>query len=513
MYSNHISDLDYDNDFTHWKKKNKDKEEIFVLLEVELNKDTDTGNFKFLKELIFKNEEEFNRSDETLRIEATHSHQHKKTNINVYFGNHLIEDEYKRDELLRRLRGSKSVLFHNSTENHPFFFTRGFSKETLSSYLSHDDADSISKKKLSLENAVTKSLKKHQTDLSGLLGRLQEKYDVSLEINSFKFERENIVISLKEKDIEVPLEEWGSGTRNRTLILMNLMNAKRMQNSGDLTDRITPVVIIEEPESFLHPSAQAEFGRILQDIAIEFKIQIIVATHSPYLLSHKSPKANILLERNFSLPNKGSEVIDTAQEKWYEPFALSLGINGDDLGPLKSTIFSNSNDIILVEGDTDKEYFELLKDSRHGANRLKFEGDIFAYGGAGNLKNNILVRFIKDRFKRFVVTVDLDKYSEVKKTLETLDLKENQEFIIIGKNETGKKCIEGLVPANICKLAYAENADLVQKAMENSDNGKSARNELKSKVLDAFKKEAFGNLNNFSDFYKVVKTLNKAFKG
>ncbi len=480
---------------------------------MELNKDTDTGNFKFLKELIFKNEEEFNRSDETLRIEATHSHQHKKTNINVYFGNHLIEDEYKRDELLRRLRGSKSVLFHNSTENHPFFFTRGFSKETLSSYLSHDDADSISKKKLSLENAVTKSLKKHQTDLSGLLGRLQEKYDVSLEINSFKFERENIVISLKEKDIEVPLEEWGSGTRNRTLILMNLMNAKRMQNSGDLTDRITPVVIIEEPESFLHPSAQAEFGRILQDIAIEFKIQIIVATHSPYLLSHKSPKANILLERNFSLPNKGSEVIDTAQEKWYEPFALSLGINGDDLGPLKSTIFSNSNDIILVEGDTDKEYFELLKDSRHGANRLKFEGDIFAYGGAGNLKNNILVRFIKDRFKRFVVTVDLDKYSEVKKTLETLDLKENQEFIIIGKNETGKKCIEGLVPANICKLAYAENADLVQKAMENSDNGKSARNELKSKVLDAFKKEAFGNLNNFSDFYKVVKTLNKAFKG
>jgi len=326
-------------------------------------------------------------------------------------------------------------------------------------------------------------------------------------------DRESIDISLKEKGIEVSLDDYGSGTKNRTLILLNLMNAKRIQQSTNLNKRLTPIVIIEEPESFLHPSAQAEFGRILQDIAAEFKIQILVATHSPYLLSHKEPKANLLLERDLNKKEKGSRLIDTEGDKWYEPFALSLGITGEDFGPLKSTIFSGKNDIILVEGTSDKEYFELLKKAKHGNKKLNFDGEIFPYGGAGNIKNNILLRFIKERFKRFIVTVDLDKYSDTKKTFQSLGLTENKEFIIIGKNETGKKCIEGLVPAALLSKVYAENVDLVQQSMENSDDGKTARSKIKSKVLDAFKEEdKKGNLNIFTDFYPIVNKMNKAFR-
>jgi hypothetical protein len=37
--------------------------------------------------------------------------------------------------------------------------------------------------------------------------------------------------------------------------------------------------MIEEPECFLHPSAQAEFGRILRDLAEEFQVQVIITTH------------------------------------------------------------------------------------------------------------------------------------------------------------------------------------------------------------------------------------------
>jgi hypothetical protein len=70
------------------------------------------------------------------------------------------------------------------------------------------------------------------------------------------------------------------------------------------------------------------------------RIEPKCANHSPYLLSDKDPKANILLERNLDSIRKGSKVIDTNGEKWYEPFSLSLGINGDDFGDLKNTIFS-----------------------------------------------------------------------------------------------------------------------------------------------------------------------------
>jgi putative ATP-dependent endonuclease of OLD family len=159
------------------------------------------------------------------------------------------------------------------------------------------------------------------------------------------------------------------------------------------------------------------------------------------------------------------------------------------------------------------KYFELLKDEKHQNNKLNFNGEIFAYGGAGNIKNNILLRFVKERFKRFVVTVDRDKFSETKKTFESLGLKEGKEFIVIGKNETGKKCIEGLVPAEILSQVYAENVELVQQSQENSNEGKDARSKIKTKILEKFEQEnEKNNLDIFKDFYPIVKKLNKTFK-
>lgn len=506
-----INGIHKEYDYPSWKKKDKIKEKIEVEIEIELDMIYDAGLFKFLKELIFKNETDFNNSKEVLKIVATLETDPKEIKIIIQFGKHQIGDEYKREELLNRLRGSSSVLFHNSTENEPAFFRR-VKRDTLVSYIGKDDRTEVTKRKESLENEVKKLLKKHQNDFSSLLGRLEDKYEVSLGMSSLNIERESVEISLKEKGIDVSLDDWGSGTKNRTLILLNLMNAKRIQESTTINERLTPVIIIEEPESFLHPSAQAEFGRILQDIAAEFKIQIIVATHSPYLLSHNDPSANILLERNLNSQNKGSQIINTKGDKWYEPFALSLGIKGDDFGPLKTTFFSNSNEIILVEGETDKAYLELLKDDKHGNSKLTFQGEIFAYGGAGNLKNNILLRFIKDRFKKFLVTVDMDKISDVKSSFDTLRLQENKEFLVIGKNETGKKCIEGLVPYNLLSKVYSENVGLVQKGLENSHDAKAARNELKGKILESFKIEAENDLNNFMEFYKLSKIINKIFK-
>jgi putative ATP-dependent endonuclease of OLD family len=512
FFSNMSGPIDYNSDFPYWKKKDKVNDSIYIELILELDKNNDAGLYKFINELIFKDIDSSDTDIALLVIKATNLPDKNSTNIDLFFDGHKIDDEYKREELLNRIRSSESIFFHNSTENEPYFLSQR-RRDSLSSYLTNEDLDLITKKKNILEKEVKKTLKKHQTEFSSLLGRLSEKYDVSLGIPNLNIDRESIEISLKEKGIEVSLEDWGSGTKNRTLILLNLMNAKRIQESTNLNKRLTPIVIIEEPESFLHPSAQAEFGRILQDIASDFKIQILVATHSPYLLSHKEPKANILLERDLNLNNKGSRLIDTSGEKWYEPFALSLGITGEDFGPLKSTIFSGKNDIILVEGASDKEYFELLKEKYHGVNKLNFNGEIFPYGGAGNIKNNILLRFIKERFKRFVVTVDLDKYSDTKSTFQSLGLTENKEFLIIGKNETGKKCIEGLVPSSLLSKVYAENVGLVQETMENSEDGKKARAKMKQKVLEAFKKEVENkDTTLFSEFYPIVKKLNNVFK-
>lgn len=504
--------INFASDYPCWKNKEKNKEPIKIQITLELDKEKDAGLYKFIRELIFKEGEILEVEKELLIIDAENKPEKNSTRIDISFGKHKIEDDYKKEELLNRIRSSEGIVFHNSTENESFFFYHR-RRDSISSYLTSDDLDMITKKKQTLESAVKQSLKRQQTEFGSILGRLTEKYDVSLGIPSFDIDRETIEITLKEKGIEVSLDDWGSGTKNRTLILLNLLNAKRTQESSNLNKRLTPIVIIEEPESFLHPSAQAEFGRILQDLASEFNLQVIVATHSPYLLSHKEPKANLLISRDIVDKEKGSKLIETAGEKWYEPFALSLGISGDDFGPLRSTIFSDKSDIILVEGDSDKEYFELLKNPKHGNNRLNFNGEIFPYGGAGNIKNNILLRFIKERFKRFLVTIDLDKYQDTKKTFQSLGLAENKEYLVIGKNETGKKCIEGFVPHSLLSKVYSENVELVQQSLENSEDGKEARSKIKMKVLDAFKKEDNAdNTEIFSDFYILTKQINKIFK-
>ena len=115
-------------------------------------------------------------------------------------------------------------------------------------------------------------------------------------------------------------------------------------------------------ENFLHPSAQASFARLLQDLANESKIQIILTTHSPYFLSQHKPDSNILLERKLERKKlRDTYKIKTDQESWMEPYALALGILNQEFTPWKELIFNKSNKLLLVEGQIDVEYLRFFK--------------------------------------------------------------------------------------------------------------------------------------------------------
>ena len=131
-------------------------------------------------------------------------------------------------------------------------------------------------------------------------------------------------ITLGTQDIDVELEQWGSGTQNRTGILMTLFKAKRVRNSAASAQKVTPV---------------------------------IVTTHSPYLLSLANPKANVLLERAcIRRKVRQTVVVDTAGDRWMEPFALALGVGSAEVAPWKDALFTSKDSVLLVEGDFDKEY-------------------------------------------------------------------------------------------------------------------------------------------------------------
>jgi hypothetical protein len=87
---------------------------------------------------------------------------------------------------------------------------------------------------------------------------------------------------------------------------------------------------------------------------------------------------------------------DTGDERWMDPFALALGIRDSEFAGWRDTFFTKSPALVLVEGEIDKRYLDLLRDPAHGEDSLRFEGDIFPYGGRDALKNQALLRFIRD---------------------------------------------------------------------------------------------------------------------
>lgn len=195
------------------------------------------------------------------------------------------------------------------------------------------------------------------------------------------------------------------------------------------------------------------------------------------------------------------------------PFGQALGMSSEEFKPWQELFGSQSDAILLVEGETDKAYFEMLRDPSHAANALSFEGDVVAYEGTGTLKNNMLLRFIKNRYKRVFLTFDLDMKPQVERCPASLDLKKDHDYLPIGVDSPGKRAIEGLLPESVRTAVFTANPDLVMAATSgNKEERESARTALKRKYLEEFRAVAHAGTEYFGEFYKITKIANKVLK-
>jgi len=381
------------NDFPKWLNLDMANSRISISIDLLINSERDAGLYEFTNTYL-----SLEQADPDLKLKiitefgATESEQSQS----VAVGPKKFTD-IKAQEVIKKLQAARFMFFHNSAyEDRPVLFRPkfgGYFRE-----LSREASGHLESMKVTVDKNLRRIAKGQQREIEELLGRLESKYRVGVSIPTLGFEYLPFNMTLGDAKIDVSLDDWGSGTRNRTQILLTLLQAKQIADSAKSASKITPIIIVEEPESFLHPSAQAEFGRVLQDLAEEFKVQVITTTHSPYMLSLEKPESNILLERKVMRRQQRETVrVDTSGEQWMEPFGQALGIKNADFTPWKEVLFTSSDCILLVEGEIDKEYFQLLRDAAHGSNRLQFNGEIFPYGGRDNLKNAVLLNFIKNR--------------------------------------------------------------------------------------------------------------------
>lgn len=419
-------------------------------------------------------------------------------------------DGLEAEQILKALRSTEPLLYHNSTTTE-----RGYHRRRDFYGMLREVSPDYQKLQAEVQGYVDKRLKKvikvHQQEMSELLGRLEAKYDVGLATPKFNFDYMPFGITLGDKDVAVPLDDWGSGTQNRTQILLQLFRAKQVSQSQTSASKLTPILVIEEPECFLHPSAQAEFGRILRDLAEEFQVQVIITTHSPYMLSHKDPGSNLLLKREIVRKQKRHTVIEKIEgDAWARPFSLALGVTDEELTPWRDLFFTGSDSIFMVEGPIDKEYFEILQAEHHGNSRFKFEGEIFAYEGWSSLTNSLLIRFIKNKYRKVVISVDLDALPQVERTLQSLGMKKDLDYLPLGIDSAGRRSIEGYLDDGIINAVHGANTDLVRAlSSDNKDEAKQAKQKLKEKYLAEFKRTAKPGTKDFDGLYPLVRKLNK----
>jgi predicted ATP-dependent endonuclease of OLD family len=499
--------VSFKEDLPKWITKDAKDRRITIELHVEANPERDSGLHEFLVSYL-------NLSNVSgplpIVIHSTYSVDAPDGTTTVQVAGQKV-DTLPAQNVIQKLKSSAVVLFQNSADVHLPYYVEG--QWQFLSELPSDESEKLDAAKNKLNNTVSRIARRHSEEVGELLGRLKEKYTVGFSFPRVDPSEMPLRVTLGDARMNVPLENWGSGTQNRTEILLTLFKARKVSEAETSASKITPILVIEEPEAFLHPSAQAEFGNVLQELSEEFQVQVIATTHSPYMLSQSDPRSNLLLERQFERQKmRGTRVVDTSDERWMEPFGTALGIDNAQFVPWKEALFSKHDKLLLVEGDTDKEYLQLLRDARHGSKALKFDGEILAYGGKDTIKQRFLLSFIKNRYKRCFVTFDLDVQSEVEQCLKDTGFEHEKHYLAIGLNEPGKKAIEGLLPERIRSEVYAANPGLVDQALNGNGKEKnSARNSLKRLILEHFKKSAVPGDEHYKELYVVAKHIDKAF--
>ncbi|MGB7989045.1 MAG: AAA family ATPase [Candidatus Methylophosphatis roskildensis] len=498
------SGLDYKEDKTQWVK---DTQPILASFILEITRLEDPALISFIEKIATK---KIDKPMVTLCVAYSVSDNDDVT-VAITVDDEKVDDKAAK-EIDKRIKDSSLLFLYNSTTRHEeFFFGRGRRRMFYEFVMSTDERKALDEAGKHIERRLRKLAKDHTDELSKILGRLTEKYDVEVSpLEGFAAREMPLGINLKDKNVEVPLSDWGSGTQNRTHILMAVLQANRIKTTGAPDDKITPIVVIEEPESFLHPSAQAEFGRMLRHLSEEFGIQILVTTHSPHMLNQEEGASNILLARETKRGKAYETVrVDTSGENWMAPFADHLGISSDEFASLKPLFSSDKSKVLLVEGPIDQEYFQFLQQHSLACDQLAAGIEVVPYGGKDTLKNTLLIQFVLRKFDRVFVTYDLDAASEVRAALGRVGLNESTDYIGLGANQAGKDCIEGLLPQIVLSAVNGRETDLVMKlgSKDNSERRK-AKDALKRLYLNEFKSRTEHTKEDLKELAKVVRLVN-----
>ena len=166
------------------------------------------------------------------------------------------------------------------------------------------------------------------------------------------------------------MEYHGMGTRSWASMLTAKafieLAAKRHEKEAE---PFFPLVAAEEPEAHLHPNAQKTLYKQLASI----QGQVVVSTHSPYLVAMAEPNCLRSMKKN---------------SKFCQAMKLSP-LNAEETRKLKREVINTRGDIlfskaiILCEGETEEQVLPMLFEKLHTNSAHEFGVSFVGVGGSG----------------------------------------------------------------------------------------------------------------------------------
>lgn len=167
-------------------------------------------------------------------------------------------------------------------------------------------------------------------------------------------------------------------------------------------NRTTTLLLIDEPELYLHPQA-IEILRQSLSILSDQGYQVIFSTHSPFMITQKDVGNTVLVRKNIDLGTYKRTTLKSAvpQIEHDAPHQLTLLYS---LSNSSNILFSEK--VILAEGKTENRLLPLLIEKITGRSVLHHKTAFVKIDGSGNTRKSMLVLNAMDLPTKAIVDLD-----------------------------------------------------------------------------------------------------------
>lgn len=291
-----------------------------------------------------------------------------------------------------------------------------------------DDLEIALKESLKLEfDEICKLMSKNVSGLEELAPEIESDWKKAI-----KFD---VGMKFSGEAYSVPLSHKGTGLRR----LLMVAYFEYLANKKNSTNQI---FAIEEPETHLHPSAQAELLKSIHKLTNDS--QFFLSTHSPVFAGSSDGQFAVLVSKSEDGKSKyerGGEILDKIIEE--------LGIK-PDYNLLKNTKF-----LIFVEGPDDVRFWKIVSQTVAQKN-LQSDGIVCMFGGGSSLKNYADLDLFNELSRgKYAVIVDGDNEEPTKeRAIQAIREKCEQDGALFHRLE--KRTIENYCCAEKIKQSYIQ---------------------------------------------------------